>query len=139
MATETRDGWSREKTAMVVMIAAGIFVAALFAQQWLRRPPQMGASEDVFRTVDALYTAVRLRDAAKIDGCEAKLRVYRDRGELPKGAARSLETIIAKARGGSWESATERLYEFMMAQRREGVIARHRHEGDVKAARGTAR
>jgi hypothetical protein len=32
-----------------------------------------------------------------------------------------LDGIIKKARAGNWESATERLYDFMLAQRREGA------------------
>jgi hypothetical protein len=39
---------------------------------------------------------------------------------LPAEAGDHLAGIIRKARAGRWESAAERLYEFMAAQRREG-------------------
>ena len=41
--------------------------------------------------------------------------------ELPAAAADYLDGIIGQARGGRWQAAAERLYTFMMAQRREGA------------------
>ena len=78
----------------------------------------MGADDDVFKTVDALFTAVNMKDEAKLAQCERRLHAYRDAGKLPKSSAEYLDGVIAKARAGSWDSATERLYEFMLAQRR---------------------
>jgi hypothetical protein len=100
---------------VVTVIAVGLFF-------FLSRPPQMGTSEDVFNTVDALYTAVRSRDEKQLTACEQRLTGYREAGKLPAAAAESLAGIIRKARGGSWDTAAERLYEFMLAQRRDGVI-----------------
>jgi hypothetical protein len=86
----------------------------------LRRPPQMGASEEVFRTVDALFTAITARDEVRLAQCETQLRAHRDAGLLPPDSADYLDDIIAKARKGSWQSAAERLYDFMHAQQRDG-------------------
>jgi hypothetical protein len=101
---------------------------------YFTRPPQMGADEDVFRTVDALYTAVRMKDAAKVDRCEARLNSYREAGKLPEPSAAYLAGVIASARGGKWAAATERLYEFMRAQRREGRAEKPR-PGPTKSPR----
>src|SRR5262249_51628819 len=84
------------------------------------RPPQMGADEEVFRTVDALFTAVTARDPALLGQCEARLAAYREARQLPKQASDYLDSIIKKAHRGSWQAAAERLYDFMLAQRREG-------------------
>jgi hypothetical protein len=81
----------------------------------------MGPSDAVFNTVDALYTAVRNRDAKRVTDCEARLAGYRAAGELPADAADTLASIIARARAGGWDAAAERLYEFMLAQRRDGA------------------
>ncbi|MFO0811341.1 MAG: hypothetical protein U0746_22145 [Gemmataceae bacterium] len=89
----------------------------------LRRPPQMGADERVFGTVDALYTAVRMHDVGKVAQCESRLHGYRDGAQLPAAAATFLDGVIASAHRGDWASAAERLYGFMAAQRREGEIA----------------
>jgi hypothetical protein len=112
-APRSRRGW--------LFAAAGLLVVGIVIVAFgLRRPPQMGTDERAFRTVDALYTAVRARDLARVGDCEARLRGHRDAGRLPAGAAEFLDTVIRDARADRWQAATERLYDFMTAQRREG-------------------
>jgi hypothetical protein len=104
---------------------AGLAVVGVVAAILLLRPqPQMGADEEVFDTVDALYTAVRNRDDKRLGECEARLVAFRAAGKLPADAAETLASIIGKARGGSWDTAAERLYDFMAAQKREGTRGR---------------
>src|SRR5262249_34131250 len=105
----------------VVVLGAVACVAAFWG-----RPPQMGADEEVFTTVDALYTAVTARDERLVGQCETHLHEARDEGKLPPDAAAHLDGVIARARAGRWESAAQRLYDFMKAQKREGRRA-HRH------------
>ena len=97
-----------------------LLVVSIFLYRYLSRPPQMGSSDEVFGTVDALYTAVRSRDEKRLGHCEQRLHAYRDRGQLPKQAATALDSIIDHARSGAWEKAAEQLYQFMLVQRREG-------------------
>lgn len=126
MATETLpepERAGKAKYAAVGLIGVAVAVVAVGLVFYFSRPPQMGASEDVFNTVDALYTAVRSRDERQLAQCEQRLTGYRETGALPADAAERLDGIIRKARGGSWESAAERLYEFMLAQRRDGATA----------------
>jgi hypothetical protein len=101
----------------LAVVAAGVALAT-----W-RSTPQMGGDEEVFRTVDALFTAVAARDEKLLSRCEQRLAAHRDAGKLPPEAADSLARIIAKARAGSWEGAAERLYDFMKNQKREGAAA----------------
>jgi len=129
MATDTAV--QSQRVAVWVLVGCGVLLGGALLAYFLTRPPQMGTSERVFNTVDALYTAVRLRDTGKVTDCERRLHEYRDAGELPADAARSLDGIIATARGGDWNGATERLYEFMLAQRREGVIEHHEEKPKV--------
>jgi hypothetical protein len=97
----------------------------------------MGTSEQVFNTVDALYTAVRNEDEKRLGECEQRLRGYREAGKLPPDAADTLDGIIATAQKGRWRSAAESLYEFMKGQRREGVIEHdHAHDKKRKATKG---
>jgi hypothetical protein len=100
----------------VLAVATGIVLFGL-----LSRPPQMGASEEVFHTVDALYTAVRNQDEKRVGECERRLHGYRESGELPPAAAAALDAVVRRTRSGEWEAAAERLYEFMLAQRRDGA------------------
>jgi hypothetical protein len=92
----------------------------------------MGADEEVFKTVDALFTAVTARDEKWLGDCQQRLRTLAEGGKLPADAAAYLDGIIQTARGGRWQSAAESLYAFMKAQRREGTHGHprkreHRH------------
>jgi len=79
----------------------------------------MGADDRVFRTVDALFTAVTAHDENLVRQCEQRLHACRDDGKLPPKAAAHLDRIIAKSRDGHWDLAAKSLYDFMTAQRRE--------------------
>lgn len=118
-----RIGWIALAVAAVIL---GVIV--YFAT---RSPPQMGTSDKVFNTVDALYTAVRNEDGKRLGECEQRLRGYRETGKLPPDAAKALDAIIATARAGKWRPAAKALYDFMKGQRREGVIE-HDHTDDSK-------
>ena len=80
-------------------------------------PPQIGADKETFRAVDALYTAVSLREQALVARCESRLAQLRDAGKLPVAASDALTSIINEARNGQWEPAQARLARFMEGQR----------------------
>jgi hypothetical protein len=82
------------------------------------RPAQIGADKDVFNAVDALFTAVSLRDPTLVDQCETRLNELKSQGKLPDAASKSLASIIEEARRGEWEPSQERLRKFMLGQRR---------------------
>jgi hypothetical protein len=103
--------------AVAVLVAIGVAIV-LIGQ---RRPPQMGADQRVFHTVDALYTAVKSQDLTRLGECERRLHDYRDAGTLPAAAAARLDGVIGTAKSGGWQSAAESLYDFMLGQRREGA------------------
>ncbi len=111
--------------AVFALLGLVLLVGLAVLSSYWSRPPQMGTSEDAFQTVDALYTAVRSRDEARLGQCEQRLKAYREAGKLPAAAADSLDAIVRTARGGGWEPATRTLYDFMLAQRREGVLEPH--------------
>jgi hypothetical protein len=119
---EQTDQSVRVNRNRIALALLGVVAIALLAVVvWSLWPvPQMGTDEEVFRTVDALFTAVTARDEKLLGQCEQRLHAYRDSGKLPKHAARYLDGVIAKARAGSWQTAAERLYDFMKSQRREG-------------------
>lgn len=85
------------------------------------RPPQMGADPEVFRTVDALYTAITARNEKLLSDCEGRLQTLEQAGKLPSSSGAHLKGIIGIARQGRWQAAAERLYRFMEAQRRDAV------------------
>lgn len=100
-------------TGVLAMVLLGLLIRGLWSQ------PQLTANnEDVFTTVDALFTAVTTRDSKRLNECVTRLNTYRDEGSLPKSAAKKLDAIIAQAQSGKWESSAKTLYDFMLAQRR---------------------
>lgn len=130
MATteQTSDIGLRQRVAWGLLIL--ILVAGVSVLVWRLWPvPQMGTDEDVFHTVDALFTAVTARDEKLLAHCEERLRALAEEGKVPRAARKRLEAVIAKARRGSWQGAAEDLYDFMKAQRREGVEVQPRKKG----------
>ena len=117
-------GSDGNSTRRSVVIAAGIIALAGLLVCWFvwwTTPPQMGADEAVFAAVDALFTAVTARDEKLLGQCERRLHALKDAGKLPADASDYLDGIVQKAHAARWESAAERLYEFMKTQRREGA------------------
>jgi hypothetical protein len=84
----------------------------------------MGADEEVFATVDALFTAVTARDATLLRRSEERLRSLAEGGKLSAKARGYLDGIVSDARGGEWGPAAERLYGFLLAPRRVGTPER---------------
>jgi hypothetical protein len=97
---------------------AALMLALLAGFVGCGRSPQIGADAEAFAAVDALFTTVTARDERLLNQCETRLHALRDAGRLPARAARRLDDVIQRARGGRWESAARRLYDFMAAQRR---------------------
>lgn len=81
-------------------------------------PPHMGLDREVFSTVDALYTAVGIKDMNQVERCEKTLRELHAAGKLPQDAWQALSGIIGRARDGSWDSAAGELRWFMKGQKR---------------------
>jgi len=79
---------------------------------------QIGTSKEAFKAVDALYTAVGLRDPKLLGRCEETLGALGETKELPAEAAETLTSIIAEAKEGAWEPAQLRLSRFMEGQYR---------------------
>jgi hypothetical protein len=92
----------------------------------------MGADEETFKTVDALFTAVTARDEKLLGQCAQRLNALKGAGKLPADASDYLDGILARARDGRWQSAAERLYDFVRAQQREGATdqqSKHKDKG----------
>ena len=129
MATIDQDAEAGSRQRVALFALGGLAaLAAVALIIFLRRPPQMGPDEEVFKTVDALFTAVSSQDEKRLADCEQRLAAHKAAGKLPKGAADYLDGVVATARRGRWESAAQSLYDFMLAQRREGGTERTEHK-----------
>lgn len=102
-----------------VLIAAGVLMLGgivLFLRLWMA-PPQIGPDEDVFKTVDALFTAINSHDQQRLQDCRHRLQAYHRDGKLPSAAAKRLDAIIKQADSGQWRESARVLYDFMLIQR----------------------
>jgi hypothetical protein len=104
-----------DRKAGVVLLA--VTAAALF-YFWPSSTPQIGADEETFKTLDALFTAVTSRNLDRLNASEARLHSLREQGRLPVQAAERIDAIVSSARTGEWQPSAERLYEFIKGQRR---------------------
>ena len=106
------------KPAAWIALALCLVVGVVLIGLRFRSAPQMGADPEVFKTVDALFTAVTSRNQRQLDGCDQRLQSYRNTGQLPPAAADYLNVVVADAKSGKWEPAAHSLYDFMIQQRR---------------------
>lgn len=105
-----------------LLVGIGGFVVVVFVAWsiWSRiPPPQLKADEQVFTTVDALFTALTSRDSKRLDDCERRLKSYHEEGRTSDAVASTLDGIVKQAREGQWEPAARKLYTFMLGQRGE--------------------
>jgi hypothetical protein len=95
---------------------ASLIVALSLSGCWA--PPQIGPDRDTFKAVDALYTAISLRDPKLVENCASRLKELRAAGKVPEAAFLTLDSIILEASEGHWEPSQERLAVFMEGQER---------------------
>ncbi len=118
---------SRTKLTLAVL---SMLLLAVAARLWYGSlsQPQLASSDEVFQTVDALFTAVTAHDLQRLADCQQRLAKHKDRGSLPPAAAQRLDRIISLAQSGDWTAAAHRLYAFMQAQKRLGEPAAPRQQ-----------
>ena len=112
-------GAGRKAFGLIALVVICLSALVFWILPWWNRPPQMGSDEEVFRTVDALFTALGGKSDKQLAQCEEKLLSYRENGQITEEASTYLNGVIAMAKEGEWTNATKKLYPFMLAQRRD--------------------
>jgi hypothetical protein len=107
---------NRFNTVRIPIAAGALFLSLSLPGCW--SPPQIGSDRETFKAVDALYTAVSLRDQKLVESCIARLKDLKSAGKVPEAAFVSLDSIVEDAKEGKWEPSQERLAGFMEGQRR---------------------
>ena len=110
--TESRRRFLYGSIVLLVILAIGISVVMR------RSASQLAADDEVFRAVDALFTALTSRDLRRLDDCALRLDELYDADRVSAEATDFLDSVIEGARAGKWEPAAKRLYDFMLAQQR---------------------
>lgn len=108
-----------DRNRKLVLGGCGILAVIVLAMiVWSRLPPpQLETDEQVFNTVDALFTALTARDLARLEECERRLSEYHTNGKTSDAVAAILDGIVKQAHEGEWEPAAKKLYRFILGQR----------------------
>lgn len=108
-----------DRNRKIVLSTAGVLAAiVLTIMVWARLPPpQMKTDEQVFNTVDAMFTALTAKDRQRLDDCEQRLKSFHDQGKTSDAVAARLDAIVQQAHEGKWELAAKKLYAFILGQR----------------------
>ncbi len=98
-------------------VLAGTVVLALIAgwMTWMRTP-QLEASEEALKTVDALFTAINSHDEKRVLACKTQLNKHTTNGKLSPKAMTELAKCCEQASSGEWEVAARRLYRLIENQ-----------------------
>ncbi len=96
---------------------AGAVVLALIVgwMTWMRTP-QLEASEEALKTVDALFTAINSHDEKRVLACKDQLNKHTTNGKLSPQAMAELSKCCEQASSGEWEVAARRLYRLIENQ-----------------------
>ena len=96
---------------------AGAVVLALIVgwMTWMRTP-QLEASEEALKTVDALFTAINSHDEKRVLACKTQLNKHTTNGKLSPKAMTELAKCCEQASSGEWEVAARRLYRLIENQ-----------------------
>ncbi len=80
--------------------------------------PQVLNNEEVFTSLDALWTAVTSQKLERLQSASDRLQELRDSGDLSESGWNAISPIIEQASSGQWEPAARRLKKFIRAQRK---------------------
>lgn len=120
LPTKSKSKSSREKKSVRASVAAAAVCALVItAAYWSwTSTPQLAPSDEVYASVDALFTAVTARRAELVAQCETELASLQREGKIPQPAWQRLSRAIALAKSENWEPAAKDLYRFIERQRR---------------------
>ena len=80
--------------------------------------PQVLENENVYSSLDALWTAVTSRKLDRVQDVTNDLIQLRDDGELSKAGWNAIKPILQQALAEKWEPAAHNLKKFINAQRK---------------------
>ena len=99
------SNWIVWLTVFLVLIAGvGVWV-------WSGRPPTMEA-RDNRRTVDAILTAITMKNTRLLDAGIRRAQARRQAAQLTEDQLAGMESFASKARAGDWASAEKEGYAF---------------------------
>lgn len=109
------------QTGPVRIFSIGLVIVLVLlgglAWHYYSTPPQLNASPEAAKTLDAMFTALTARDRDSLSACMQRIEQYSLGGKLDARAAAELRVCSDLATSGSWEQAAKRLYWVIYEQR----------------------
>ena len=100
------------------LIAQLLCATAVLFLGGCRPVPQVLDDEDVFKELDALYTAVTSQRRNLVDDCRERLTKLHKEKKLSDAGFAAMTKIIKETEENQWSDAAQHLYDFMRAQRK---------------------
>ena len=117
MASNSKTtGNSSSRNYLFAFAFAVVLFGGYQAWRWYATPPQLEASPEARKTLDALFTALTARDKAKLATCLERIEVHFAEGKLSQKATNEVRFCHKLANAGSWEQAAKRLYWIIFEQ-----------------------
>ncbi len=101
---------------LIAFAIAVVLFGGYQAWRWYATPPQLQASPEARKTLDALFTALTARDKAKLATCMERIEVHFAEGKLSQKATHELRICQKLANADSWEQSAKRLYWIIFEQ-----------------------
>lgn len=93
--------------AIVVLVALLIFWK-LFAK------PELKASPESLKTMDAMFTALTSKDSQRLEFSLVRLRNFQEQGQIDAQSMKTIEHCrVLAIEQGQWQTAAETLYELV--------------------------
>lgn len=80
------------------------------AWRYYSLPPALQATAEATKTLDAMFTALTVRDSVRLAACMERVEEYSSAGKLGRKATAHLRYCAELANKGSWEEAAKHLY-----------------------------
>ncbi len=97
-------------------LAGAVVLALVLGWMTWMRTPQLEASEEAIKTIDALFTAINSHDEKRVSACKDQLNKHTSNGKLSPRSMIELAKCCEQANSGQWEVAARRLYRLIENQ-----------------------
>ena len=102
---------------LLVSLASVLAVVTIAFAYWAwTATPKLQPSDEVYTSLDALFTAVTAHKSPMVETSATRLDALHREGKIPDPAWKRITRVIDLAKDGQWESSAKSLYQFIERQ-----------------------
>ncbi len=94
-----------------------VLLGGWLAWRYYTLPPELQATAEASKTLDAMFTALTARDSRKLKVCMERIEGHATAGRLSEKGMTEVRHCSQLADSGAWEEAAKRLYWIVYEQR----------------------